>query len=113
MNNHGVPSGPAPVHAPGERLRRPGFDGARFGVRFVCGFLLGAIVGFGFWVQMCRPLYMTSPMGQLPRLLTEWLGWEPVIDSGVAGGTVVLLFALLFGLVVAVWPLFSRGRAGR
>ncbi len=43
-------------------------------------------------------------MELVPRLVTEWLQMEAIVDSGLVGITVVAIFAITSGVIVAVWP---------
>ena len=86
----------------------PPFDWVRFWIRFVFGTLPGALFGFGFWIQMCRPAGTVGLMEYLPRLVTEWLGLEGHIDSGLACIMVIVVFGCISGLIVAVWPSISK-----
>ncbi|MDA3797942.1 MAG: hypothetical protein PF692_02560 [Kiritimatiellae bacterium] len=88
-------------------------DWGRFKVRFLFGFLPGALLGFGFWTQMCRPLRELGAMESIPRLITELLHLGKIIDSGLAGIIVTLIFALALGLIVAAWPHISKYRSER
>jgi hypothetical protein len=94
---------------------RPAVDWARLGVRFVCGSIPGALAGFGFWVQMCRPPRAHGLWQGLPRLVAAWLGWEATVDSLSIGLIVIALFSLGTGLAVALWPpgLSRENRRGR
>jgi hypothetical protein len=94
---------PAARHDP-----RPGIDWARIGVRFVCGAVPGAFVGFGFWMQMCRPSHTLGLGEWFPRQLTVWLGLTSRIDSSLAGLTVILLFAIAAGCAVGFWNCRQR-----
>jgi len=91
--------------------RRP-YDWARFWVRFTCGALFGMLLGFGFWVQMCRPANSLGLYEWLPRQVTEWMGLETVIHSGTAGLVVVLIFAVMSGSIVGLWRSQSRRSNG-
>jgi len=71
-------------------------------MRFTCGALFGSLLGFGFWVQMCRPANSVGLGEWLPRQVTEWLHLETTIESGIAGLAVVLIFALLTGTIVGL-----------
>ena len=93
-----------PPLAPGQS----DFDWARFAVRFLFGFLPGALLGFGFWIQMCRPPQSLGLMEHVPRLVTEWLRLEATVDSGLVGITVVAIFAITSGVIVAVWPSLAK-----
>ena len=91
-----------------EVVNRPPFDWVRFGIRFACGSIPGVLLGFGFWVQMCRPVDSLGLGGWLPRQVTEWLHLETTIDSGIAGLGVVLIFAVMSGTIVGLWRSGSR-----
>lgn len=82
--------------------RRPRRDWARFLVRFACGAVFGSVAGFGFWVQMCRPPHARGLWEWFPQRLAAWLGGEAVVDSGVAGLAVVVVFSLASGLIVGL-----------
>jgi hypothetical protein len=82
---------------------RRSFDWARFWVRFTCGALLGSLLGFGFWVQMCRPANSLGLGEWPPRQVAEWLGLEARIDSGITGLVVVLVVASAAGTIVGLW----------
>ncbi len=84
--------------------KKSDFDWERIAVRFLFGFLPGALLGFGFWSQMCRPPQSLGLMEHIPRLVTEWLQLEAIVDSGLVGITVVAIFAIISGVIVAVWP---------
>jgi len=85
-------------------IRESRFDWLGFWVRFVCGAIPGVLLGFGFWIQMCRSPYALGLMEHFPRLVTEWLQLEEIVDSGPVGLAVVTTFALVSGMIVAVWP---------
>jgi len=91
-----------------EKTDRPDFDWARFAVRFLFGFLPGGLLGFGFWIQMCRSSQTLGLMEHVPRLVTKWLGLEETIDSGFSGLVVMSVFAFVSGLIVAAWPSISN-----
>lgn len=84
------------------------FDWARLVIRFLFGFFPGLLLGFGFWIQMCRPARTLGPMEHVPRLVTAWLGLERVVDSGAVGTAVVGMFAIISGVLVAVWPSIAK-----
>ena len=88
------------------------FDWSRFLVRFVFGAIPGALAGWGFWVQMCRPPETLGLMEGFPRLVCEWLNLEKAIDSGSAALVVIAGFASVAGLIVAVWPSISHRFSG-
>ena len=79
-------------------------DWTVFLVRFACGAVLGVCIGFGVWIQMCRPLHMASGRSFSPYL-TEVLGLTECTNSGLAGLVIVGLFALITGLIVGLWRL--------
>jgi len=80
------------------------FDWPRLAIRFLFGFFPGILLGFGFWIQMCRPPQSLGAMQHVPRLVTEWLGLEQTVETGAVGTAVVAIFAITSGLIVAVWP---------
>lgn len=84
------------------------FDWARLVIRFLFGFFPGLLLGFGFWIQMCRPAQSLGLMEHVPRLVTEWLGLEQSVDSGAVGIAVVAVFAITSGLIVAIWPSIAK-----
>lgn len=84
------------------------FDWVRLVIRFLFGFFPGIILGFGFWIQMCRPARTLGPMEHVPRLVTGWLGLEQIVDSGAVGTAVVGVFAITSGVLVAVWPSIAK-----
>ena len=90
------------------KVNKLSFDWLRFWVRFAFGAIPGALIGLGFWVQMCRPPETLGLMEGLPRLVCEWLNLEKAIDSGYAAFIVIVLFAFVSGLIVAVWPSISN-----
>jgi hypothetical protein len=47
-------------------------------------------------------------MESVPRLVTEWLGLENCVDSGLTAIIVIALFACASGMIVAAWPSISR-----
>lgn len=87
---------------------RQGFDWAHLTIRFLFGCFPGILLGFGFWVQMCRHRQTLGAMEHVPRLVTEWLGLEQIVDTGAVGATVVAIFAITSGIVVAAWPSIAR-----
>jgi hypothetical protein len=84
------------------------FDWARLAIRFLFGFFPGILLGFGFWIQMCRPAGTLGPMEHVPRLVTAWLGLEQIVDSAAVGTAVVGVFAITSGVLVAVWPSIAK-----
>jgi len=84
------------------------FDWVAFFVRFTCGAICGAILGFGFWVQMFRPSNSLRWNEHLPRLTMEWFGLEGRIDSFQFGFGLMAVFAVLAGLLVGLWPHLQR-----
>ncbi len=87
---------------------RQRWDWAQLAIRFLFGFFPGILLGFGFWIQMCRPPQSLGAMQHVPRLVTEWLGLEQIVDSGTVGTTVVAIFAIISGVIVAVWPSIAK-----
>lgn len=80
----------------------PERDGMGFLVRFTCGALLGAVFGFGVWVQMCRPLRMPGGFFFWPYL-TKALGLQERINSWQSRAVIVMIFMITVGFVAALW----------
>ncbi len=87
---------------------KQGFDWPRLAIRFLFGLFPGILLGFGFWVQMCRPPQSLGAMQHVPRLVTEWFGLEQIVDTGAVGTAVVAIFAITSGVIVAVWPSITK-----
>lgn len=84
------------------------FDWPRLAIRFLFGFFPGILLGFGFWIQMCRPANSLGLIEHVPRLVAEWFGLEQIVDTGTVGAAVVTIFAITSGLIVAVWPSIAK-----
>lgn len=84
------------------------FDLATFIVRFVVGAIPGSLLGFGFWIQMCRPGHTLGLRQYVPRLVAVWLSMENSVEAGLTGVMVVVVFACVSGAIVAAWPSISK-----
>ncbi len=83
-------------------------DFSTFIVRFVFGAIPGALLGFGFWVQMCRPARTLGLLEHIPRLVVKWFDLADRVDSGQTGMMVIVVFASVSGILVAAWPFISK-----